>query len=36
MVEIIATEQNIEKRMRRNEGSLRDSWTTLNRPRFAL
>ena len=36
MVEIIATEQNIEKRMRRNEGSLRDSWTTLNTPVFAL
>ena len=26
MVEITATEQNIEKRMRRNEDSLRDLW----------
>ena len=26
MVEIIATEQNIEKRMKRNEDSLRDLW----------
>ena len=26
MVEIIATEQNIEKRMKRNEESLRDLW----------
>jgi len=29
MVEIAATEQNIEKRMERNENSLRDLWTTL-------
>ena len=28
MVEITATEQNIEKRMRRNEDSLRDLWHT--------
>ena len=26
MVEITATEQNIEKRMKRNEDSLRDLW----------
>ena len=26
MVEIIATEQNIEKRIKRNEDSLRDLW----------
>ena len=26
IVEIIATEQKIEKRMKRNEGSLRDLW----------
>ena len=26
MVEITATEQSIEKRMKRNEGSLRDFW----------
>ena len=29
MVEITAIEQNIEKRMERNENSLRDLWTTL-------
>ena len=29
MVEITATEQNTEKRMERNENSLRDLWTTL-------
>ena len=28
-VEITATEQNTEKRMERNENSLRDLWTTL-------
>ena len=28
MVENIATEQNIEKRMKRNEDSLRDFWDT--------
>ena len=28
MVEITATEQNIEKRMKRNEDSLRDLWHT--------
>ena len=26
MVEITATEQNIEKRMKRNEDSLKDLW----------
>ena len=29
MVEIIATEQNIEKRMKRNEDSLRDLWDNI-------
>ena len=30
MVEIIAIKQNIEKRMRRNEDSLRDLWDNIN------
>ena len=34
MVEINATEQNIEKRVKRNEDSLRDLWGTLNIPSF--
>ena len=29
MVEIIATEQNIEKTMKRNEDSLRDPWDNI-------
>ena len=29
MVEIPATEQNIEKRMKRNEDSLRDLWDNI-------
>ena len=29
MVEITATEQSIEKRMKRNEGSLRDFWDNI-------
>ena len=29
MVKITATEQNIEKRMKRNEGSLRDVWDNI-------
>ena len=29
MVEITATEQNIEKRMKRNEYSLRDLWDNI-------
>ena len=29
MVEITATEQNIEKRMKRNEESLRDFWDNI-------
>ena len=36
MVEITATEQNIEKRMKRNEDSLKTSGTTLNAPTLAL
>ena len=31
MVEITATEQNIEKRMKRNEESLRDLWDNIKR-----
>ena len=30
MVEITATEQNIEKRMKQNEDSLRDLWDSYN------
>ena len=29
MVEIIATEQNTEKRVKRNEDSLRDHWDNI-------
>ena len=36
MVEVTATEQNIEKRMKKNEHSLRNLWTTLNTPTFTL
>ena len=36
MVEITATEQNIEKRMKRNKDNLRDLWDNLNAPTFAL
>ena len=36
MVEITATEQNIEKRMKRNDDSLRDLGATFNTPTFAL
>ena len=36
MVEITAVEKNKGKRMKRNEDSLRDLWTTLNAPTFAL
>ena len=35
-VEFTAAEQNKEKRMKRNEDSLRDLWTTLNATTFAL
>ena len=31
MVEITATEQNIEKRIQRDEDSLRDLWDNINR-----
>ena len=34
VVEITATEQNKEMRMKRNEDSLRDLWGTLNIPSF--
>ena len=36
MVKITATEQNKEKRMKRNEDSLRDPRATLNTPTFKL
>ena len=36
MVEISAAGQNKEKRMKRNEDSLRDLWDTLNAPTFTL
>ena len=36
MVEITATEQNIEKRMKRNKDNLRDLWDNLNAPTFSL
>ena len=36
MVEITATEQNTEKRMKRNKARIRDLWTTLNVPTFTL
>ena len=36
MVEITATEQNIGKRLKGNENSLRDLGATLNTPTFAL
>ena len=36
MVEITAAEQNKEKRMERNEDSLRDLWDNINAPTFAL
>ena len=36
MVEITEAEQNKEKRLKRNEESLRDLWTTLNAPTSKL
>ena len=36
MVEFTAAEQNKEKRMKRNEDSIRDLWDTLNATTFAL
>ena len=36
MVEITATEQSKEKRMKKNEDSLRDHWKNKNAPTFAL
>ena len=35
-VEFTAVEQNKEKRMKRNEDSLRDHWDILNATTFAL
>ena len=36
MVEINATEGNTEKRMKRNEDSLRDLWDNIKHPTFTL
>ena len=36
MVEITATEQNKEKRMKRKEESIRDLWNNINVPTFKL
>ena len=36
MVEITPTEQNTEKRMKRNEDGLRDLWYNIKAPTFAL
>ena len=36
MVEITATEQNIEKRMKRNEDSLRDLWDNIKRTNICI
>ena len=36
MVEITDARQNIEKRMERNEDSIRDVWTTVKTPTFTL
>ena len=36
MVEITDERQNIEKRMKRNEDSIRDVWTTVKTPTLTL
>ena len=36
MVEITATEQNIEKRMKRNEYSLRDLWNNIKHTNICI
>ena len=36
MVEITATEQNIEKRMKRSEDSLRDLWDNIKGTNISL
>ena len=36
MVEITDARQNIEKRMERNEDSIRDVWTTVKTPTLTL
>ena len=36
IIEIITTEQNKEKRMKRIEDSLRDIWDNINSPTFEL
>ena len=36
MVEITATEQNIEKRMKRNEDSLRDLWDNIKHTNICI
>jgi len=35
-VEITAVEQNIEKRMKRNEDTVRDLWDNIKQPTFAV
>ena len=36
MVEITATEQNIKKRMKRNEDSLRDLWGSIKHTNICI
>ena len=36
MVEITATEQNTDKRMKRNEDSLRDLWDNINQTNICI
>ena len=36
MVEIIAVEQNKEKRMKRNQDSLRDVWDNIKHPNICI
>ena len=36
IVEITAVEQNIEKRMKRNEDTVRDLWDNIKQPTFAV
>ena len=36
MVDITAAEQNIEKRRKRNEGSLRDLWENIKQSNICL
>ena len=36
MMEIIATEESVEKRMKKNEDSLRDLWDNIKHTKFAV